>query len=343
MYMDVDCENNASCQNQVSRISPEDVKVIKMKETQFRGIDFHDPNEILFRFATSHFYTRERILTIESIDVIRNDKLEAAFKKKQNEFKKKNIPHTPIFAYHGTPRCNIENIITHNFDKTKSRRQYHGRGHYFSESPSFALPYSMSSRALILCKILTGRQYTGPLRNWPHHDSKLVFPDINQFSQILVVGDKDQILPCAVIHLNTPVNHFPTLPPLPLSFPVTTVSSSNLVTISPPAPTFIPNIIHPNYHIPSAFSTIPKLNQASGIQKQSTNNLGIRTSSSSNVPLHVRNFSWNPGAQLSSSIPLKSNDPSSSGDQNKRVGKSLGTIAEAVFKPILKIKKSTDK
>ena len=76
MYMDVDCESNASCQNQVSRISPEDVKVIKMKETQFRGIDFHDPNEILFRFATSHFYTRERILTIESIDVIRNDKLD---------------------------------------------------------------------------------------------------------------------------------------------------------------------------------------------------------------------------------------------------------------------------
>ena len=123
--------------------------------------------------------------------------------KKKNEFQRKNIPHKPIFAFHGTNAAVIDNILKTNFDY-KGRMVHgnaHGPGNYFSEYPSTALGYSNDRKHLIFCQILPRRQYKGGSHSWPNHDSKLVSPDSNDVSQMVIIQDKNQILPYCVINL----------------------------------------------------------------------------------------------------------------------------------------------
>ena len=181
------------------------VTKVKMKPSDLRSINFNDPNENMYRFAAGHFYETQRPGSIESMDIVSNPKLKAAFEEKQREFERRKIPHLPIFAYHGTNASSIDSILQTNFDITKAKRQAHGPGNYFSEYPATALTYSNDQRTLIFCQILPGRQYKGPLMTWPDYDSKLVSPDQNDVSQMVIIGNKDQILPCAVIHLSQTV------------------------------------------------------------------------------------------------------------------------------------------
>ena len=80
-----------------------------------------------------------------------------------------------------------------------ARRQAHGPGNYFSEYPDTSLGYGAG---LIFCSILPGREYLGPAMSWPEHHSKLVAPDTAAgYSQMVIIQDKDQILPHCVINL----------------------------------------------------------------------------------------------------------------------------------------------
>ena len=142
--------------------------------------------------------------SIKSIDIVQNETLMKAFEKKQEEFKArhcKKTSHEIIYAYHGTNPKVIDQILQENFDMNKALRQAHGRGNYFSEFPSTALNYSHDKKTLIFCKILPGKQYKGRNMTWEGHDSKLVDPDKNDVSQMVIIQNKDQILPCGVIHI----------------------------------------------------------------------------------------------------------------------------------------------
>ena len=110
--------------------------------------------------------------------------------------------HEIIYAYHGTNAKVINQILHKNFDVSKAQRQVHGAGNYFSEFPSTVLGYSSDQKTLIFCKILPGKQYKGSNMSWEGYDSKLVSPDKNDVSQMVIIQNKDQILPCGVIHLS---------------------------------------------------------------------------------------------------------------------------------------------
>ena len=177
--------------------------------------DENCPNEIRFRIIESHFLRNMTygiggfyvmaFPSIKSIDIVTNDNLTRAFEKNREEFKSRNYmetSHEIIYAYHGTNTEVINQILRENFDVTKAKRQVHGPGIYFSEFPATALKYSSDQKTLIFCKILPGKQYKGPNMSWEGHDSKLVSPDKNGVSQMVIIQNKDQILPCGVIHLS---------------------------------------------------------------------------------------------------------------------------------------------
>ena len=98
--MDVDREEKQGAMR-VSKMKKSNITICKIKEMELREINIDDPNEVHFRFI----YSRERIRTIESIDIVNNEKIQTAFNNKENEFKMRNIPYRPILAYHGTDAC----------------------------------------------------------------------------------------------------------------------------------------------------------------------------------------------------------------------------------------------
>ena len=163
-----------------------------------------DPLQVKFRQYESHFLrqlggaTRYRI---ESMDIVDNAWMKEDFERKKAIFREKGIPAEPIYAYHGTKKAVIGSILQKNFDVSKAVRQAHGKGNYFSEFPETALTYSDDRKQLILCEILPGLSYSGPNFTWPEHNSKLVQPGPEGYSQMVIIEDHHQILPVAVIHL----------------------------------------------------------------------------------------------------------------------------------------------
>ena len=131
---------------------------------------------------------------------MKNSVLESAYQQKVEYFKANNIPHESIFAFHGTKSSVIDSILKENFDITKAQRQAHGPGNYFSEYPNTALGYSDDKKHLIFCKILPRRQYRGHDKSWPGFESKLVQPNTNDYSEMVIIQEKDQILPMCVIN-----------------------------------------------------------------------------------------------------------------------------------------------
>ena len=135
-----------------------------------------DPVQQIALDAEGHFYkmaSRGRISKrVKSIDVVLNLDLQEKFDKKIVDLKKKGYPADPIFAYHGTRNdpSVIDNILKKNFDPVYWRRQAHGMGNYFSEFPDVSLGYGSG---LILCRLLTGREYSGEAMTWPLYDSKV--------------------------------------------------------------------------------------------------------------------------------------------------------------------------
>ena len=191
------------------------------KLKQSRSVNTSDPLETHYRIAESQFLRLMNITgkkrKIISIHYHQNSALETSFKKKKMEFKKKYPPqpptagaasqseiHAPIFAFHGTQAASVQGIMKSNFDmarisqNTGNPGQY-GAGIYFSEVPETCMHYGSS---LVLCQVLPGKcmDVTGlNVKGQPliqGFDSHGAHPTKDGRFQILVVFNKDQILPC---------------------------------------------------------------------------------------------------------------------------------------------------
>ena len=182
-----------------------------------RSVNFHDPFELYYNFAESHFrrmavkstppLTAERT-TISSIDIVINKELEEKFEATKQNFKSQGIPNQEILAYHGTDKRNIDSILKSNLQLRYAKRQVYGKGNYFSEFPSVSLEYG--DGGLLLCRILPGKEYIdSSKRDIPqgYNSKKLLY--INQpgtaeannaNGKMIIIENSDQILPFFVIH-----------------------------------------------------------------------------------------------------------------------------------------------
>ncbi len=169
-------------------------------------------DEVHFRNAEAQFMRQQGGHTVQQVEYVVNPPLVAAFRAKQREFIERdgeaNV-HT-ILCFHGTrDDANIENILTNNFDigrlaaNTGNRGAY-GAGIYFSELANVSAAYAGGVKKVLLCKLLTGREYRidadrhmlgAPLQ--PGYDSHVVAG-----GQEIVIYDAAQILPCYVISWN---------------------------------------------------------------------------------------------------------------------------------------------
>ena len=106
---------------------------IKIKPSRF--INMNDEHSVLAKLLEADFYKKQRNGQVDSITLILNPLLKSAFEETKEEFKRRQIPHQSVFAYHGTDPSNLDSIFAINFDVNRSRRQAHGCGMYFSEHP----------------------------------------------------------------------------------------------------------------------------------------------------------------------------------------------------------------
>ena len=199
--------------------------VTKMKAS--RMVNFHDPYEMYYSFAESHFRrmasTKSGIFSLKSedaeitsIDIVINKDLEGKFEATKRCFKHEGIPDNEILAYHGTDPANIDSILKDNLQLVHAKRQVYGRGNYFSEFPSVSLRYG---KGLLLCRILPGNEFVDstPNINIPEgYNSKKVRPQqdnpvasvSNLSGEMIIIENSDQILPFFVIHrASSPVDN----------------------------------------------------------------------------------------------------------------------------------------
>lgn len=184
---------------------------------EFRGTE----EDIHFRNAEAQFHRTQGGHAVTQVEYVINPPFLAAFEAKEREFTERygaDGVHT-ILAFHGTTNdANIESILANNFDITRlaantGNRGYFGAGIYFSEVARGSLGYARGHNKLLLCKLLTGREYriggTNPTPGAPAgagspmmgaplvpgYDSHIV----NDGAEV-VIFDTAQILPCYVVH-----------------------------------------------------------------------------------------------------------------------------------------------
>ena len=184
-----------------------------------RTVDFHDPYEMYYSFAESHFrrmaFTKDRHISlppedaeISSIDIVINKVLERKFEATKRSFRTQGISDKEILAYHGTDPANVDSILKDNLQLVYAKRQVYGSGNYFSEFPSVSLKYG---KALLLCRILPGKEYVNSTLyvDIPQgYNSKKVRPQqdnsgaslANLSGEMVIIENSDQILPFFVIH-----------------------------------------------------------------------------------------------------------------------------------------------
>ena len=101
---------------------------------------------------------------IDSVDLIKNEKLWTKFKSKQEQFEKAGKNSKPLMIFHGTPAQNIDSIVKDNFKLSKiTNGRVYGDGVYFSECPEISIKYSQGWNQLILCQVLLGNSTKGKL------------------------------------------------------------------------------------------------------------------------------------------------------------------------------------
>lgn len=164
-----------------------------------------DPYDTEFRMVESHFlrminkHPTVQKKQIASIDFVYNKTLEDKFLAKVQDFKTRKISDDIVFAYHGTPSQNVDNILKCNLDR-KSREAY-GPGYYFSEFPAVSEGYGK----LIAFKVLPGKEYVGSDSN-AHtagtlYQSRKVQEDSDGFGTMLVINDNTQFVPFCVLNI----------------------------------------------------------------------------------------------------------------------------------------------
>ena len=182
-----------------------------------RSVDVNNPFDMHYRLAESQFL---RLMNetksnrkIKSITYYSNPVLKKKFNDKADAFKKAGRNDECIFGFHGTAATNVDEIMKNNFridliSKNTGNPGQYGSGIYFSEVPEVCFHYGNS---LLLCKVLLGecRDVTAmkdvkgkPLTHG--YDSHGAYPTSDGNFKIIVIGDKDQILPCYLIE-NEPI------------------------------------------------------------------------------------------------------------------------------------------
>lgn len=138
---------------------------------------------------------------IDSVDLIKNQKLWTKFKHKQEQFEKAGKNSKPLMIFHGTPAQNIDSIVKDNFKLSKiTNGRVYGDGVYFSECPEISIKYSQGWNQLILCQVLLGNSTKGKLS--PGFDSTEVPNKGEERCFAIVIPDVDQIFPCYVINFS---------------------------------------------------------------------------------------------------------------------------------------------
>jgi len=138
---------------------------------------------------------------IDSVDLIKNEKLWTRFKAKQQQFEKAGKNSKPLMIFHGTPGQNIDSIVKNNFTVSNIvNGRVYGDGVYFSECPEISIKYSLGTNQLILCQVLLGNTMKGKLS--PGFDSTEVIKKGEERCYAIVVPDVDQIFPCYVINFS---------------------------------------------------------------------------------------------------------------------------------------------
>ena len=144
----------------------------------------HDELDKEFRLAEGHFLRFNENYKIQSIDLVRNKKLERKFEAKQDELKRQGKGEC-LLLFHGTKHGNIQTILVNNFDVSIVANR---KGVYFSEYPEVSMGNSDYLKSLILCKVLTGNN-SSEVKNEGH-----------EFFWATTIEDIDQILPKYVIY-----------------------------------------------------------------------------------------------------------------------------------------------
>jgi len=180
-----ECEDKPNLEHQDSLVNLWDktlnFEIINMKPK--RSFDKSDDLDKEFRLAEGQFLrfneSSAKKYKIQSIDLVRNKKLEEKFEAKKEELKK-NWKEECLLLFHGTPQKNIQPILQNNFDiGIIANGRALGNGVYFSECP----------------EVLTG-----------NNTREVKIPGINKKNAndercwAIVVPDVDQILPRYVIN-----------------------------------------------------------------------------------------------------------------------------------------------
>ena len=151
-------------------------------------------------------------LEVQSVDVVKNNKLKEKFEAKKNQLAKtEGAGVKSLLLFHGTPQQNVLSILQNNFDTSKVvHGRAYGNGVYFSEQPEVSLGYSgymvtaaargkkrkleenkteEATTSLILCQVLLSKNV-----------KEVKHPGFDTCWAV-VVPDVDQILPRYVVHL----------------------------------------------------------------------------------------------------------------------------------------------
>ena len=116
-----------------------------------REFEEDDPMADEFRKAEAQFLRmqakgRHTNMEIQSIDIVRNRRLQQKFEAKKAQLAaKEGSDVKSLLLFHGTPQQNVPSILRDNFDLSKVvNGRAHGNGVYFSEQPEVSLSYSMT-------------------------------------------------------------------------------------------------------------------------------------------------------------------------------------------------------
>jgi len=142
---------------------------------------------------------------VEGTEICVNPVLVKQFIQKQAEFRRRGIPCKATFAFHGTAVQNIKSICTTNLDparvgKNSGNRGYYGAGVYFGTKH-----VRCNHNTFIMALVLEGKRIKVPYKigvplrkGYQSH-----YGDNRSYGRDeLVIFDKNQIIPIAVIHTN---------------------------------------------------------------------------------------------------------------------------------------------
>jgi len=184
-----------------------DVQIVRLQPK--REYDDGNTEDQHFMVAESRFHRMlasrakdNASFKLDSVDLVKNEKLWTKFKNKQKEFEVMGKNCKPLMIFHGTNNENIEPIVRNNFniDKVSHGRVY-GDGVYFSECPEISMKYNYGSDKLLLCQVLLGNTMKGRLI--PGYDSTEVQNKSDKERCFaIVIPDVDQIYPTYIINFS---------------------------------------------------------------------------------------------------------------------------------------------